>query len=95
MVDRESAYELLKAKAEQMEQVQAEQEALAAEQKAAELQAKEEAKAAKSSDTSKAIGAFATSAARAIGSNVGRQLVRGVLGSLLGGGSSRKKSSWW
>jgi MoxR-like ATPase len=30
------------------------------------------------------------------GGNIGRQLVRGVLGSLLGGSSSKKKSSsWW
>ena len=32
----------------------------------------------------------AKSAARAIGSQVGRQLIRGVLGSLLGGGSRRR-----
>ena len=95
VVDRESAYEILKAKGEAAAQAQAEMDAQLAEQKAAEQAAKEEAKAAKSSGASSAMGAFATSAARAIGSNVGRQLVRGVLGSLLGGGSSRKKSSWW
>lgn len=93
-VDRESAYEILKAKAEQAAQAQAEAEAQAAEAEAAEQAAKEEARAAKSGGDS-AMSAFAKSAARAIGSNVGRQLVRGVLGSLLGGGSSRKKSSWW
>ncbi len=93
-VDRESAYEMLKAKANEMAQVQAQQEAQIAEQKAAEVAEKEEARAARSGGDS-AVGAFAKSAARAIGSNVGRQLVRGVLGSLLGGSSSRKKSSWW
>lgn len=93
-VDRESAYEILKAKAEQTAQAQAEAQAQEAEAEAAEQAAKEEAKAAKGGGTS-AFGAFATSAARAIGSNVGRQLVRGVLGSLLGGSSSKKKSSWW
>ncbi|MBX7170933.1 MAG: DUF853 domain-containing protein [Pyrinomonadaceae bacterium] len=94
VVDRESAYEILKAKAEQAAQAQAEQEAQLAEQKAAEEAEKEAAKAAKDSTTGDVLGAFAKSAARAIGSNVGRQIVRGVLGSLLGGGS-KKKSSWW
>ncbi len=94
VVDRESAYELLKAKAEQTAEAAAQQATLLAEQEAAEAAAKEEARAAKSGGDS-AMSAFAKSAARAIGSNVGRQLVRGVLGSLLGGGSSRKKSSWW
>ncbi len=94
VVDRESAYEMLKAKSEQMAQAQAEQDALKTEEEAAEKAAKEEARAARTGGDS-AMGAFAKSAARAIGSNVGRQLVRGVLGSLLGGGSSRKKSSWW
>lgn len=98
VVDRESAYELLKAKAEQMAQTQAALDAQVAAQKEeeeAQKQAEREAKEAeKGNATTKAIGAFATSAARAIGSNVGRQIVRGVLGSLLGGGS-KKKSSWW
>ncbi len=95
VVDRESAYELLKQKGEAAAQAQVEQTAQLAEQEAAEEVAKEEARAARSGGDS-ALGAFAKSAARAIGSNVGRQLVRGVLGSLLGGSSSRKKSSsWW
>jgi hypothetical protein len=93
-VDRESAYEILKSKAEAAAQAQAEMDAQLAEQKAAEEAAKEEARVARSGGDS-AMSAFAKSAARAIGSNVGRQLVRGVLGSLLGGGSSRRKSSWW
>lgn len=93
VVDRESAYELLKQKADAAAQAQAEQEAQAAEQKAAEQAAKEEARAAKAGGDS-AMNAFAKSAARAIGSNVGRQIVRGVLGSIFGG-SSKKKSSWW
>ena len=99
VVDRESAYEILKAKSEvaaQAAQAQAEQEA-AAEQ--AELDAKAAAKAekeaAKSSVASGSFGAFAKSASRAIGSNVGREIVRGVLGGIFGGGTTRKKSSWW
>lgn len=96
--DRESAYELLIAKAEaaakEAEEL-AKKEAAAEE---AEKKAKEEAKAKKSSRSDSTAGAFAKSAARAIGSNLGRQLVRGVLGGLLGGSTSRKRkksSSWW
>jgi DNA helicase HerA-like ATPase len=37
------------------------------------------------------IGAFAKSAAHAVGSQLGRQIMRGVLGSLLGGTSSRRR----
>ncbi len=78
-VDRESAYELLKVRAEQ----------------AAELAAREaervQAEKARSRRTTgrqreTVSEALAKSAARAIGNQVGRQLVRGVLGSLLGGG---------
>ncbi len=35
------------------------------------------------------IEALATSAARSIGSGIGRQVLRGVLGSILGGGKRR------
>lgn len=95
VVDRESAYEILKQKAEQAAQAKVEQETQLAEQKAAEKAAKEEARAARSGGDN-AASAFAKSAARAIGSNVGRQIVRGVLGSIFGGGTSKKKnSSWW
>ncbi len=99
-VDRESAYEMLKAKAEaaaQAVQAQAEAEAAA---KQAEIEAKEAAKAekeaAKGNAATDSFGAFAKSASRAIGSNVGREIVRGVLGGIFGGSTSRKKkSSWW
>jgi DNA helicase HerA-like ATPase len=98
VVDRESAYELLKSRAEAAAtQQQAEAEALAA-QEAAEEQAKEEEREERgsSSRTDSAFGAFAKSAARAVGSNIGREIVRGVLGGLLGGsGTRKKKSSWW
>jgi DNA helicase HerA-like ATPase len=92
-IDRESAYEILRSKADAAMQGQAAIDAQIAAEKEAEQAAKEEARAERSRGDS-ALGAFAKSAARAIGSNVGRQLVRGVLGSLLGGGS-KKKSSWW
>jgi hypothetical protein len=35
------------------------------------------------------MGAFAKSAARAVGSSLGRQIIRGVLGSIFGGGRRR------
>ena len=36
------------------------------------------------------LGAFATSAARAVGSSLGRQIIRGVMGSIFGGGGRRR-----
>ncbi len=67
-VDRESAYEKLAAKAERA---------------AAEAPAAPARKGAKS-DTEVLVGALAKSAAHAIGSQIGRQIMRGVLGSLFG-----------
>ena len=67
-VDRESAYEMLMAKAEKA----------AAEAPVA--PGKKEPK----SETEVLVGALAKSAAHAIGSQVGRQIMRGVLGSLFG-----------
>lgn len=74
MVDRESAYEKLKARAPE-----ADSEKTAA-----------PAKRGQQSDVEKVITAFGQSAARAIGSSVGREIIRGVLGSFLGGGRSRR-----
>ena len=96
-VDRESAYEMLKAKSDAaVQSEQAQQEAEAATEQA-ELEAKEAAKAEKASagGGDSALGAFAKSAARAVGSNVGREIVRGILGGIFGSRSSKKKSSWW
>jgi DNA helicase HerA-like ATPase len=73
-VDRESAYEKLKAKAEQVQ---------AAPQQ--EIQKRREPK----SQTEQLLGAAAKSAAHAIGSQLGRQILRGVLGSIFGGGRRR------
>ncbi|KAB2317801.1 DUF853 family protein [Betaproteobacteria bacterium SCN1] len=88
-VDRESAYEKLKARAEE-----------AAQAAAAEAQAKADAKTARQAGSNGsgtlggvlggsgrregAVEALAKSAARAIGSQVGRSIIRGVLGSLFG-----------
>ena len=71
-VDRESAYEKLKARTEQKEA-----EAISAQ--------KEKASAGRS-QTGDLISAAAKSAAHAIGSQIGRQIIRGVLGSIFGGG---------
>jgi DNA helicase HerA-like ATPase len=93
-VDRESAYESLKARAEK-----------AADAAAAQVQAEQQAKAATQPAASGgglggvlgdilggrggrregAVEAMAKSAARSIGSQIGRTLVRGVLGGLFGG----------
>jgi len=75
-VDRESAYEKLKTRAEQMQTdpQQETQKRRAAEPK---------------SQTEQLLGAAVKSAAHAIGSQLGRQIIRGVLGSLFGGGRRR------
>ncbi|MBU1396279.1 MAG: DUF853 domain-containing protein [Gammaproteobacteria bacterium] len=88
-IDRESAHEVLMARAEQ-----------AAQAASAEAEAKQQAKAATkpaanggglggilsgSGRREGAAEALAKSAARAIGSQIGRSLIRGVLGSLFGG----------
>jgi uncharacterized protein len=71
-VDRESAYEKLKARAEQAQSTVEAAPRPAGRQPA--------------SQTEVLIGALAKSAAHAIGSQVGRQIIRGVLGSIFGGG---------
>lgn len=77
-VDRESAYELLRQKASR-----------AAEQDIEEIEAKiarqQPSAAGRSRSRETPTEALLKSAARSIGSHLGRQLVRGILGSLLGG----------
>ncbi|MGK2952015.1 MAG: helicase HerA-like domain-containing protein [Thiobacillus sp.] len=88
-IDRESAHEMLKARAEQMAQAAA-----------AEAEAKQQAKAAAKPAAGGgglgdilggvgrregAVEALAKSAARSMGSQVGRAIMRGVLGSIFGG----------
>jgi len=76
-IDRESAYELLKARGEKAAQA-------ADEEKAAAKPAR------RGREPESVVEAMAKSAARAIGSQIGRQIVRGVLGSLLGGSTRRR-----
>ena len=78
-VDRESAYEKLKERAAQRKSEEAP------------VDARRGRAAEPRSETEKMIGAMAKSAAHAIGSQIGRQIMRGVLGSLFGGGSGRKR----
>jgi uncharacterized protein len=93
-LDRESAFEILKTRADAR---LAEQQA-AAEAEAAEKQAEAEAKAAAKAErtaggrrTDSVAEALGKSVARSVGSSLGRQIVRGVLGSILGG----KGKSWF
>jgi hypothetical protein len=74
LVDRESAYEMLKARASQAEQP-----------------ATKTGGSSWSTEAGGLLDAMGKSAARAIGSQVGREIIRGVLGSLFGGGTTRKK----
>ena len=90
VVDRESAYEVLKARAAQ-----------AADAAAAQQQEKQQESAGGGwgdilggvlggGNKRQGVGeAMVKSAARAIGSQLGRQIIRGVLGSILGGGKRR------
>jgi hypothetical protein len=72
-IDRESAYEKLKARAEQ-QKIEAQ-----------EVPTPKGRAAAPRSQTTDIINAVAKSAAHAVGSQIGRQIIRGVLGSLFGG----------
>jgi uncharacterized protein len=76
-IDRDSAYEKLRERAERRQNE--EQEAAAAKGRVKEG----------SSPTTTLLGAMAKSAAHAIGSQIGRQIIRGVLGSLFGSGRKR------
>lgn len=77
MVDRESAYEKLRAKAEQLK--------IESQERISQRRPPQEPK----SQAEQLLGAAVKSAAHAIGSQIGRQIVRGVLGSIFGG--SRKR----
>jgi hypothetical protein len=76
-VDRESAYEILKERTAQQEK------------EAAAIAFRKQRPANERSQAGDFIAAATKSAAHAIGSQVGRQIIRGVLGSLFGGGKRR------
>ena len=73
VVDRESAYEMLKEKAQK--------QAAAAEQQ---VEVKKSTTAKKRSTRQSPVEAMVSSAARSMGSQIGRQIIRGILGSLFG-----------
>jgi DNA helicase HerA-like ATPase len=75
LVDRESAYEMLKVKAE----------AAAKEAEAAQVEKAKQPAAARGRGRESLPEAMAKSTVRAIGSQIGRQIVRGILGGILGG----------
>jgi hypothetical protein len=76
-IDRESAHEMLKGRREQAEA-------------ALQEQTQQDEPSPIASEATKVLGAFATSAARAVGSSLGRQIIRGVLGSIFGGSGRRR-----
>ncbi len=95
VLDRESAYEMLKAAVEVKAEAAAKLEAEVAAQKAEKSAASAGGGGilggmlGGSGRKDSLIEAVAKSAARTIGSTVGRQIARGVLGSIFGGGSRR------
>ena len=77
IIDRESAYEMLKQKAEQ-------QAAAAAKAAEADARSKTATASSRRSNRQTPVEAMITSTARSIGSQIGRQIVRGIMGSLFG-----------
>ena len=86
-VDRESAYEILKGRAAQPGQEQKSREERQKEFERARARQPSNKKA-KPSEAGKVVDVFAKSAARTVGTSLGRQIVRGILGIFLG--SSKK-----
>ncbi len=84
-VDRESAFEMLKKRAEEDQRVELAEKARVEQEKEAK---KDKSKGNIWTGTSRRQGvgeAIVKSIARSVGSSLGRQIIRGVLGSLLGG----------
>src|SRR5690606_31463448 len=94
-VDRESAFELLAARATEKAQAQAAAQAEADAAKAAKEQEKAARAAARAPDTlvESITKSVARSASSSIGRQIGNSIVRGVLGGIFGGG--KKKGGWF
>ena len=94
-VDRESAYELLKGRAETAPQPAGDAKAQPSkswyEGLATTIGGVATAGTGRTGRGDSLVETMTKSAVRTIGTSVGRELVRGVLGSLLGGGSSRRR----
>lgn len=86
-VDRESAYEMLKARAEQAARPEPE----AASQHRAQREERAATSPRRGREPQGALQVLAKSAARAVGSQLGRELMRGLLGSFVGGSSRRRR----
>ncbi len=86
-IDRESAYEILKGRAEQAEPKT--QSKAAKQETTGSFDITDILLGGGNSKRQGVLESAAKSAARSIGQEVGRQLIRGVLGSLLGGGRKR------
>ncbi len=86
-VDRESAYEVLKARAEQ----QAREEMATQQSMRTQAQVPQQPRISqpRPSQRQGVMEAFVKSAVRTAGNQIGRSLIRGILGSLLGGGRRR------
>lgn len=97
IVDRESAYEILAAKGEEKAAAAAAEEAAKAEAKAQKEAEKAARAQARQPDTlvESVVKSATRSASTSIGRQIGNTIVRGVLGSIFGGSSSKKKSSWF
>ena len=95
-LDRESAFEILSKKTEEKMATDAQARAAEEAAKAEGAAAKAEKAAARAPDTlvESITKSVARSASSSIGRQIGTQIVRGVLGSIFGGGS-KKKSSWF
>ncbi|QQS44899.1 MAG: DUF853 domain-containing protein [Acidobacteriota bacterium] len=75
-IDRESAYEMIRERREEVE---------------AAKQLEEPKPSPVTRGAADVIGAMATSAARSIGTSLGRQIVRGILGSIFGGSTTTRR----
>jgi len=83
-VDRESAYELLEQREEELEKKRAQEARLEAEEAA--RRKADRSRGRQGGSRRQGVGeAFAKSVARAIGSSLGRRIIRGILGSIIGG----------
>jgi hypothetical protein len=85
-VDRESAYEILKAKREQVQPAPASTSTPVR----APAQAPDNISPVMEA-AGDVLGAFAKSAARSVGTSIGRQIIRGLLGSIFGGATNSRR----
>ena len=84
-LDRESAYEMLKSRAEAAQAQEAQQQAELEAAKRRQQEERSQRSSARGGRRRQSAGeALVKSAARAIGSQIGRQIIRGVLGSIFG-----------